>query len=84
MRKVDHRLRALWERTPKPQRAAHRIRVLIRFAGPALGLESLGAQIHSVAGDIASAEIALGDLPRVTSAKEVVFVELSGRLAQDR
>jgi hypothetical protein len=84
LNKIDHRLRALWERTPERERARQRIRVLIRFAGPARVLDSLGVQIHSVAGDIASAELTLGDVPRIAGAAEVIFVELSHGLAQDR
>ncbi len=84
MKKVDHRLRTLWERIPEPERARHRVRVLIRFSGSARALESLGAQVHSLAGDIASAEITLGDVPRIVSAAEVIFMELSRALAQDR
>jgi len=83
LKKIDHRLRALWERTPEPERARHRVRVLIRFLGSARALESLGAQVHSLAGDIATAEIALGDVARLASAAEVIFVELSRGLAQD-
>ena len=84
MKKIDHRLRALWERTPEPDRVRCQIRVLIRFTGSARVLESLGAKVHSCAGNVASAEIALADVPRVAGAAEVMFVELSHALAQDR
>jgi hypothetical protein len=83
LKKIDHRLRALWERTPEPERARHRVRVLIRFCGSAPALESLGAQVHALAGDIATAEITLGDVARLASAAEVIFVELSRGLAED-
>lgn len=82
-RKIDHRLRALWERVPEPERARHSVRVLVRFTGSDRLLEGLGLQVHSVAGDIASGTMALGELQRIASAAEVVFVELAQALAQD-
>ena len=83
MKKIDHRLRALGGRTPEPERAPHPVRVLIPVQGAARAHASQGAQVHSLAGDIATAEIALGDVARLASAAEVIFVELSRGLAQD-
>jgi hypothetical protein len=81
--KIDHRLRALWERIPEPERSRHEVRVLLRFTGSADFLKDLGAQAHSVAGDIASCTIVLGELPRIADAAQVTFVELAQILAQD-
>lgn len=82
--KIDHRLRALWERTPEPDRSRHRVRVLLRFTGSNEFLKELGAQVHSVAGDIASCTMSLGELPRIAGAAQVTFIELAQILAQDR
>jgi hypothetical protein len=40
-------------------------------------------QVHSVAGDIVSGSMMLGDLPRMASAAEILFVELAQPLEHD-
>lgn len=83
-RKFDHRLQALWLRVPEAERARHSVRVLFRFNGPDESLKRLGAQVHSVSGDIASGTVLLSDLPRIASASEILFVELAQSLTHDR
>jgi len=82
-RKIDHRLRALWTRTPDLDRAQRRIRVLVRFTQSADLLTNLGVKVHSVAADIASGSIMLTDLPRIASAEEVAFIEFAQAFATD-
>jgi hypothetical protein len=82
--KVDHRLRALWARVPEGDRARHSVKVFLRFSGSDASLKGLGAQVHSVAGDIASSTIMLIDLPHIASAAQVIFIELAQVLGQDR
>ena len=83
-RKIDHRLRALWARVPEPERARNRVRVLLRSTGTVERIKELGAQIHSVAGDISSATIVLTDLPRIANASEVLYIELAQPLSPDQ
>ena len=81
--KIDHRLRALWERVPAADRARQRIRVLMRLSRLDDPLSDLGVQVHSVAGDVASGTITLADLPRVANAAEILYVELAQPLTHD-
>jgi len=81
--KIDHSLRALWERTPEPERANYDVRVLLKFSGSVQRLEKLGFKAGSVAGDITYGTIVLGDLPQIASALEVVFIELAQSLLHD-
>ncbi len=79
--KVDHRLRALWQRVPEPERAQHSLRVLIRFTGDAETLRQRGVRLGNVAGDIATAALSLAELEKVACAHEIVFIELGQHLA---
>ena len=51
------------------------MRVLVRFRGDYERLRALGLSIGSIAGDIATAEVALDDLLRITEAPEVIYIE---------
>ena len=82
-RKLDHRLRALWTRVPEPDRERQSIRVLVRVTQHDDLLGGFGMQVHSVAGDIVSGSMMLGDLPRMASAAEILFVELAQPLEHD-
>jgi hypothetical protein len=73
--KVDHRLRALWQRVPEPERAHHPIRVLLRFTGDAEVLRQRGVRLGNVAGDIATAALSLEELEELASAREILFIE---------
>lgn len=84
LRKLDHRLRALWERTPHGAAGTgQRVHVFIRFSGDTAGLRTLGVELGSVAGDIATASFPLDDLPKVAGSAQVAFIELSRPLAPD-
>jgi len=82
-RKIDHRLRALWARVPEPDRARHGVRVLLRFTESGEPLKELGAQVHSVARDIASVTVVLTDLPRIANEAGILFMELAQPLTHD-
>jgi hypothetical protein len=82
-RKIDHRLRGLWERVPEGDRQHESVRVLLKFSGSIGEIEDLGIQIHSVAGDVASGTITLADVPRIAEAPTVIFVELTQPLMLD-
>lgn len=52
-----------------------RIRVLVRFHGEPERLRALGLSVGSIVGDLATAEVALDDLPAIVRAPEIVYVE---------
>ena len=82
-RKVDHRLRALWDSVPEEERGEHTLRVFLRFTGSPAALRACGARLGTIAGDIATATVSLADLARLAEAKEVVYIELSQPLGPD-
>ena len=76
--KIDHRLRALLARTEgHPEEASQIVNVFIRFTGRAEFLCAHGVSVRTVAGDIATASIALSDIPRIAGISEILFMELS-------
>ena len=82
--KVDARLSALVARAQRdPQAAGTIANVFVRFTGDAASLRALGVKVRAVAGDIATASIALSDVPRVASMAEIMFIELSRPLGPD-
>lgn len=81
--RVDPRLRALVESDDPSDPGAKRVRVLVKFHGDASRLRALGLELGSAAGTVATATVALDDVPAVASAPEVVFIELSRPLASD-
>ena len=82
--KVDHRLRALVGRS-KTQGAelSEIVNVLIRFTGDLSYLRAQGVSPRTVIGDIVTASVAVGDIPKVARVPEVVFIELSRPLQPD-
>jgi hypothetical protein len=82
-RKIDHRLRALIARVPEPERARHRVSILLRFTGSADQLKQLGLEVRSVAGDIATATLVLADAEKIASDPETTFIELAQPLGGD-
>ena len=83
--KIDHRLRALFESSrADPEEVGQAVSVFVRLAGDidAELLSELGLQLRSVTGDIATAKIALPDVPKVASTAEVLFMELSRSLGR--
>jgi hypothetical protein len=82
--KVDHRLRALLARTQgHPADASRVVDVLLRFTGDVESLRTQGVVVRAVAGDIATASIALADIPTAASAPGVLYIELSRPLKPD-
>jgi hypothetical protein len=82
--KIDHRLRALLARIEgNPEEGNNIANVLVRFSGNLESLRKRGVQIKTVAVDIATASIILSDIPKIASAPEVVFIELSHPLMAD-
>ena len=76
--KIDARLRGLLARARcHLEEAAQVVNVFVRFTGSADSLRAHGVRVRSVAGDIATASIELGSVPRIASLKEIVFMELS-------
>ena len=78
--KIDHRLRALFEHSQAdPEEIEQVVNVFVRLVGDidAESLSELGLQLRSVAGDIATASIALSSIPVVANTAEVLFMELS-------
>jgi hypothetical protein len=83
-RKVDHRLRALLERTKGKVDWMHReVNVAVRFSGSIDSLSPYGLKVRAVAGDIATASIFLDEIAKAASAPEILFIELSRPLAFD-
>lgn len=60
------------------------VQVFVRFTGPAGALREHGLDVRSVAGDVATASVALRDLPRAAGAPGVVFLQASGSFAPRR
>jgi hypothetical protein len=73
-RKLDARLIDLAEDAGE---SAEPVGVFVRFRGPPEQLARHGFAVGNVAGDIATATIALDELERAAGADEVVFIELS-------
>jgi hypothetical protein len=82
-RKIDHRLRALIARVPEPERARHRVSILLRFTGNIDRLKPLGLEVRSTAGDIATATLVLADAEKIASDPGVTFIELAQPLGGD-
>jgi len=82
--KIDHRLRALWARVPKTDRAGQRINVLLKFSQFDELPKELRTQVHTEAGGIASASIVLADLPQFADSAAVLFMELAQPLSSDK
>jgi hypothetical protein len=82
-RKIDHHLRALIARVPEADRTRHRVSILLRFTGSVDRLKQLDLEVRSVAGDIATATLALADAAKVASAPEITFIELAQPLGED-
>jgi hypothetical protein len=83
-RKIDHRILALWAHVPEDHRGSHRVTVFVRFRGSTGALAHLGLEVHSLAGDIASATIVLADLANIANAPQVLFIEAAHPLAYDK
>jgi hypothetical protein len=82
--KLDHHLRAyVARRSGDPAAESEVISVLIRLQGPSDGLRAKGIQLRTMAGDIATASVALHDLPAVAREPAVVFIEMSRPLGPD-
>jgi hypothetical protein len=81
--KVDHRLRALWVRTPQADRQRESVRVLLRLTESTELLDEYGVQVHSVTGDITSGILVLADLPRIAGQAGIRFIELAQDFAHD-
>ncbi len=82
--KIDQRLRALLARTQeRPEEANQIVNVFVRFTGHAESLRAHGVMVRTVAGDIATASIALSDISKVASAPEILFMELSRPVGPD-
>jgi Csp protease B prodomain len=82
--KIDHRLRAMIERTPIDSNKSNiTINVLIKFSGESGPLEHHGIKTRAISGDIATAQIAVQNIKRVASMPEVLFMELSHALGPD-
>ena len=84
--KVDHHLRALFERSrDKPDEARQLVRVFVRVTENAdvESLRAVGLQLGSVAGNIATASLILSDVPTVASAPDILFIEMSQPLGLD-
>jgi hypothetical protein len=76
-------LRTLIARVPEPERARHKVSILLRFTGGVDRLKQLGLEVRSVAGDIATATLVLADAEKVASAPEITFIELAQPLGED-
>ncbi|HEX8167185.1 MAG TPA: hypothetical protein VF601_15560 [Beijerinckiaceae bacterium] len=82
-RKIDHGLRALIARVPEADRTRHKVSILLRFTGSVDRMRQLGLEVRSVAGDIATATLALADTARIAGAPEITFIELAQPLGED-
>lgn len=83
-RKVDHRTRALVARTAAGTAdASQEVNVFVRFVGDPSDLAALGLGVRSVAGDIATASIRIGDIEAVAGSPAVVLLELAQPLGPD-
>lgn len=78
--KLSPSLRA---RLRRPRGAEARVRVVVRFRGGQEQLRALGLSLGSIAGDLATADVALDDLPAIARAPEIVYVEGGGALWPD-
>lgn len=85
-RKADLRLREAWRNATEEGRSDQRIECLIKAAGPISegerkALERTGFAARSVAGAIASGDLAAGDLPRVAALSFVEALELAAPMS---
>jgi hypothetical protein len=61
-----------------------RVRVMVRFSGPVDTLRAHGLEVGTVAGGVATATIALRDVPTAARAAEVIYIEASHTLGPDQ
>ncbi len=80
-RKLDHRLRALLALAARDASVREQeIHVFVRFSGPVQELAAAGARVGSVAGDIATAALRVGELEAFARSPAVRLVEAAGHL----
>jgi hypothetical protein len=73
--KLDPRLRALVAQGTES--ANLRVGIFIRFTGSVESLRAPGLELRSVVGDIATAWIAVREVPTLAKRNDVVFLEMS-------
>lgn len=83
--KIDHRLRSLLAAQDLQITPTNRtVNVFIHFHGPIEALQKIaGLTIRTVAGEIATATIALSDLPGAAKSPQIIFIEQAGSLGID-